>query len=324
MNITEGSSCSRTCDQNAFDSVKIETDVNKLVQQAMECEEREPKKALWLYHLAEDGGCTEAITRQGILYLSGQGGIPKDERRAIELFTMAAKKGDSEANAWLGKAYLHGLGELTPNPTKARKKFKKARDSGSIEGMAWHGKMLLKGDESGRQEGLSLIRKAADSGNANGMYFLGKRYEIGKAGITRDREQAKQLFLQAAQLGHAKAMDWLSGIFSEDNNTTAQGQRWLERAAALGHRKAIQRLACSYACGVGGYPQDDAKAFRFFQKLFDLGPKIKGKQWYAGDLSVMYENGRGIAKDLREARRVWVLSGLVPSMFDINHTNSTP
>lgn len=310
MVISEGNPVSVSCGQSPWDSIKIETDPTKIFTLAEECEEENPKRALSLYKMAEENGSVAAITRQGILYLNGRGDIRKDELLAFRYFTIAADNGDAEANACLGKRYMKRRDDRAAMD-RAFEQFERAAQGGSIEGTAWLGRWYLgsydQGHKDGLTKGLRLVEKAAELGNANGLYFLGRIYS-GKwqTGIEKDTERAKQLFLQAADLGHAKAMYQLGKMFHRIDDS--QSKLWYMRASDRNQKKAIEEVAVYLSHGMHGFPLDPGKAFRYYQKLVDLGPPSgPRKSWRTGGLAYMYKMGIGCIRDQREGRRFWHL-----------------
>ena len=67
----------------------------------------------------------------GTAYLSGEGGLAKNERKAVELYQKAADLGDSEGTADLGYMYEHGAGGLTVDRDKAIELYRKSDQLGS-------------------------------------------------------------------------------------------------------------------------------------------------------------------------------------------------
>ncbi len=111
----------------------------------------------------------------------------------------------------------------------------------------------------------------AKAGSVEDMYALGQLYELG-LGVKRDRLQAIEWYLAAAQKGHPEASYqvgyayyWGRGLAK--NQTEAH--RWFLLAAENGSRKAIPYLSKMYALGQG-VPRDKITSQRWSDTLLRL------------------------------------------------------
>ena len=115
--------------------------------------------------------------------------------------------------------------------------------------------------------GLALLTKAANEGYAPAEFHLGKLYENGEGGLTKD---------------------------------PASARRWTERAAQAGEPRAMHNLALYYFDGVGG-PKDLIEAADWFRKAAAAG--VVDSQYNLGRL---YEQGYGVQRDPAQAYK-WYL-----------------
>jgi localization factor PodJL len=121
--------------------------------------------------------------------------------------------------------------------------------------------------ESGDSGAVSDLKRAANLGFAPAQFYLGRLYEAGAAGLTKDMGEAR---------------------------------RWTLRAAQGGDSAAMYNLASYLYAGDGG-PKDPAGAVDWFRKAAEHGV-VNGQY----NLAQLYETGHGVAKNLPEAYK-WYL-----------------
>lgn len=118
-------------------------------------------------------------------------------------------------------------------------------------------------------EALPALRRAAQAGHTDSQYYLGTLYMAGR-GVAVDADEAADWFRLASLRGHPKAQYFLGGMYSGGFESLRRDDG---RAAELYLRAAEQGLA--------------AAQFR---------------------LGVVYESGRGVREDRREALRWYTLA----------------
>jgi localization factor PodJL len=121
--------------------------------------------------------------------------------------------------------------------------------------------------EAGDTSAVNDLKRAANLGFAPAQFYLGRLYEAGAAGLTKDMTQARL---------------------------------WTQRAAQGGDPAAMYNLASYMYAGDGG-PKDPAGAVDWFRKSADLG--VVNSQY---NLAQLYETGHGVTKNLAEAYK-WYL-----------------
>jgi len=126
----------------------------------------------------------------------------------------------------------------------------------------------------------------ADPTNPTLMSQLGRALSLGNKHL-----EAIKYYLEAADRGHAGAMNDLGGVFEHGigvpkNLTTALV--WFERAAELGHTGAMNHLGELNENGLE-FPQDFASARRWYEKAAALGNATS-----MNNLANLYKQGRGM------------------------------
>jgi TPR repeat protein len=126
----------------------------------------------------------------------------------------------------------------------------------------------------------------ADPANPTFMFLLSRALSLGNKPL-----EAIRHYLDAADRGHAGAMNDLGGVFEygvgvPKNSATALV--WYERAAELGHAGAMNHLGELSENGVG-VPQDLADARHWYEKAAALGNAAS-----MNNLASLFRQGRGI------------------------------
>jgi TPR repeat protein len=131
------------------------------------------------------------------------------------------------------------------------------------------GRALALGNK--RHEAIKYYLNAADRGHAGAMNDLGGVFEYG-VGVPKNFATALAWYERAAQLGHTGAMTHL-GKLSEDGVEIPQdfalARHWYEQAAALGNPVAMDNLANVFRRGLG-VPPDSSAAATWYRKAAQL------------------------------------------------------
>ena len=138
----------------------------------------------------------------------------------------------------------------------------------------------------------------ADPANPTFMFLLSRALSLGNKPL-----EAIKHYLDAADRGHAGAMNDLGGMFEygigvPENLATAL--LWYERATELGHAGAMTQLGRLSENGVG-VPQDFANARHWYEKAAALGNAAS-----MDDLANLFRQGRGMVPNLAAAA-TWYL-----------------
>ncbi len=254
-----------------------------------------------------------AISLFARVYNSGDAymGIEKDEDNAIELFREAALLGDVEAAAYLGSYYLKTIGDTA----EAFKFFDIASKLGDVESMSMTASML--GNGVGTRQDLiasyNWYKKAAEGGSQSGIEGLADCYRLG-FGTSPDQASAFNYYQQIKQpstriqfiLGYYYGKD--EGLIKDYSKALSL----LSKSAESGYAYSNALLGFALYEGVAPYSeteQDVEKALPYLKVAFDnpdfdqLSPRIREK--VLRYLSAYYRYGKGVAKDLNLAEKLW-------------------
>jgi TPR repeat protein len=123
-----------------------------------------------------------------------------------------------------------------------------------------------------RLEAIKYYLDAADRGHAGAMNDLAGMFEYG-VGVPRNLATALEGYEKAAEFGHAGAMTHM-GQLSEEGleipQDFANARQWYEKAAALGNAASMNNLADLYRYGRGVAPDLTAAANWYLKRLYHL------------------------------------------------------
>lgn len=279
---------------------KIQKEENKRTQYEKIRKEAEQGDAISQFYLGE-------------FYFSGFGTL-RNIPEAIKWYQEAAKNNDPDSPYYagalyhLGLCYSEGRG-VEKSVEKAIALFQEAEKAGSSE--AWH-KLT------------SFYELKAKAGDADAQYTLGRR--------SKDRDEARSWFFEAAQQGNKKAIEALKELHI-DYYKCDQENKAYRQAAEQGDAKAQTALGYRYLTGQK-INRDYNKAVKWFQMAatqnyaaaqFYLGycyykgagidpSYAEAIKWYLQSadqnftdaqmaLGRCYEKGTGVPKNLKEAKK---------------------
>ena len=219
--------------------------------------------------LAEQGEAN-AQNGLGLLYKNGKG-ISKDYNEAIKWFRMAANQGFAKAQQNLGIMYANGEGVLQDNN----------------EAYKWY-------------------RLAAEQGYSHAQNSVGYMFEKGR-GVTKNYSEALKWYKLAAEQGYSIAqnnvvMMYEQGIGVEKNYKEAI--EWIKLYTKKDDAKGNYNICYKYqkysdemnGRSIKGVDEAYKEAQKYCRISAELGYK---EAQFA--LSLMYEEGLGVKKDINEA-----------------------
>lgn len=125
-------------------------------------------------------------------------------------------------------------------------------------------------------ERLKQLQARAKAGEPDACFFLGNFFWQGRL-LPKDTKAALELWRTAAKKDQVAAMWNLGSRLQTGEEGVPKDLKeacmWLEKAAAKGHPKAVNRLAKLYEEG-DGVPKDLAKAEAFYEQAITL--QVKG------------------------------------------------
>lgn len=149
-----------------------------------------PERFLEIKAQAEKG-VTSAQRAMGLIYFTGQGGIPKDYAEAAKWLQYSSEKGDAVSQYYLAQCYYMGQG-LPKNYIEGFKWYKKAAEQGiagaqcAVAGCySGHGNVVAQDND----EAIKWYKKAAGQGYLIAQCALGSIYSEGKI-TTKDLVEA--------------------------------------------------------------------------------------------------------------------------------------
>jgi localization factor PodJL len=120
--------------------------------------------------------------------------------------------------------------------------------------------------EAGSKAGLDPLQRAANLGLPAAQAYLGRLYEKGGAGLTKNPAEARRWYERAAQSGDRSAMHNLALYYFEGSggpkNATVAAE-WFRRAAMAGLTDSQYNLGRLYEEGLG-VGQNSAEAYKWY------------------------------------------------------------
>ncbi|MFJ9809409.1 tetratricopeptide repeat protein [Streptomyces sp. NPDC101158] len=223
-----------------------------------------------LIRLAEAARSRDDVVAAGNWYFHAKRRGVQEVMEAIsallpELEQVAAE-GNADAKALIGAALLDRGQDLG----RAALLFAEAADLGVVEGKRELGFMLTNGIGMARdpERANSLFLSAAESGDGYAAFNLAANYYNG-VGVGRNFRQFSRWLQKAAELGIPEACAVLADQMSEKGKEEEALELYV-RAAESGHAPAMFAAGTRYRDGVG-CEADPVQAVRWFLAMLDRG-----------------------------------------------------
>lgn len=216
-------------------------------------------------------------------------------------------RGDLRSCAHLAFAIHYGNSGAAEPLTRARALYEKACDGGVLDACTGLGALLVRGEagfEPDSARAMALHARACDGGIPRGCNNLAVGMMFG-LGVPVDPRRAATLFRRACDGGLAAACGNLAKRYAD-----GRGVEKSEAQAIALFKKSCFEGAPDTCEVYGSYflegkvvPADAKEAERAFKAGFDALNRacLAGNGSSCGELSVYYWNGRGRAKDLKQA-----------------------
>ena len=266
------------------------------------------------YEEAARAGIVNAQGRLAMYYLEGEG-VAADYRRAVELLREASEGGCAHAMERIASTHLHAheYGNEV-DFGQAAHWFRRAADLNFPSAQASLADCYDRGAgvPQDRAKAFELYYKASLTRFVPAMYHLAEVYVrkshvvgIGEALEAANQGKAMYWFHTAANKGHPEAQTTLGCDYHRrasggELDADAKGVHWFQEAAAQNNAESVYTLGTFYCDGDCGLPVDATKAVPLLERAVKLGhvPAHLG-------LGVMLYDGKGIAKDLVRAVRLF-------------------
>jgi len=146
------------------------------------------------------------------------------------------------------------------------------------------------------------LRMAAANGDPSAEFEVAVRYDEGR-GVARDLEKAAEWYKRSAAKGFAPAQYRLGTLYERGLGVAVDRGRamaWYKSAAEKGHLKAMHNFAVLTASESS---PDFKTAAYWFHEAAKRG--LVDSQY---NLAILYETGRGVERDLKEAYKWFALA----------------
>lgn len=255
-----------------------------------------------------DSGDAQSQLALGVLYASGQGGVKKNPALALEYVKAAAESGFAPAQTFLGCAYAEG--KIVPRDMNAAVRWRElGAKNGSpadkwslgnaflygylvpkdqIKAVYWitqsanegHAESILKlveiyknlerpeDEKMWARKYAQLEIAAAQKGNVGAMTSVASQYMSGKGGLERNRAQAIYWYKKAADLGGREAMEKIAQMYAKGRflpKNPEKAQFYFEKLAAEDNAYCF-KISSFYADGSNGFPRDDAMSTKWLER----------------------------------------------------------
>ena len=252
------------------------------------------KQARDIYQHFADKGDKDGQLKLGFMLEQGLGG-EVDAVNAEKWYSLAADQNQVVAQYLLGHLYQLGSVGNQPDYAAAKKWYSSAQSNYAPAAVALG--FIYDTVDDNYQQAVASYQLAATQHDPIGEFNLGLVFEKGK-GRAVDFAKAKELYQEAANLGHSQAMVQLAGIYFNGqvgSRDEEQALLWYKKAAALGEREALYQLGLLSETGVAT-KLDFSDAIHYYQQAADKGD---AKALLA--LARIYQYGLGVAKDNQQA-----------------------
>ena len=254
-------------------------------------------EAIRLYRLAANEGNGDAMYCLCEIYRDGDDGIPQDYRTVARYAKMGADKFHFLCLSQYVDCLRDGLG-IDPKPAEAEMYDKLlssplfASQQNNFGFALEHGKDVKKDVD----RAIKCYRMAAENGSAAGAHNLATCYECG-TGMPVDQGQAAHWFKKAADLGSQQSQ-YKYAVALRDGTGVPQNYEEAVRYFRLAATKVPRAMAflgkmLLDGTGCTANPEEAVALFRQAAENQD--------SWGCYYLGDAYQNGTGVAKDLRQS-----------------------
>ncbi len=251
-------------------------------------------KALEYFRKAQTGDAV-AMYKLALCFRYADHGAKVDDNKYFYWANKASENGCPGGTYHVAQCYHSGMG-VAENETKAEEWLSKAYSEAlplANNGDAVAQYVLSeyydwKGDES---QTVYWLRKAAEQGDDYAQYFLAGYYD------DKDKSQMVYWYKKAAEQGNPFAQNNLAFCYASGEGVPqdySKMEYWFIKAEENGSEEAFWSLGAKYS----NIPQYYNKAVYYLRKAAEQGHC--DAQNILGD---MYRDGKGVKKDLTEARK---------------------
>ncbi|MCC5977566.1 MAG: SEL1-like repeat protein [Salinarimonas sp.] len=253
----------------------------------------------WLRKSAEQGNDI-GQTNLAIMLYRGEG-ADRNFEEAREWYEKAAAQGEAVAQGNLGAMLINGEGGPV-DLDRAEELLRLAADGGE-EIAAFNLYLILRPQGlvgTDTQAALRYLRLSAEREYLPAIHRLAGLYSRGNL-VEADHAQAEIYYRRAVERDHLPAMFELADLLLNQGESTPErleeGLALLHAAVERGEVRAINDLG-SYKFEGNFVEQDEAAGVALFRRAAEADHAIAKR-----NLAIAYEHGRGVERDLEQARR---------------------
>ncbi|WP_010301763.1 Sel1-like repeat-containing protein kinase family protein [Candidatus Odyssella thessalonicensis] len=274
---------------------------------------RDYAEAINLYTMSAEQGNACAQFSLALMYEKGEG-VEQNEARAIEIYNKAAQQGLESAQTHLAEMYLYAQREKQ-DYVKATYWFTKLAEQGNADAQYHLGQMDLNGwgitknlEKAYKRFG-KAVQTAMRSESKYDQVLLGNLYLNGW-GTVQNYEEAFKWYKKVADQEGAEGQAQVGGMYKEGWGVLQDLQealQWIQKAATQNDQTGQYYLALLYRDGEG-IQSNDAYALDGLRNAAKQSVRADIRASAQYTLGWMYENGRGVDKDLEEASKWYKLA----------------
>lgn len=302
--------------------------------------------ASW-FEKAASKGCALGWFYLGTMHFTGRG-FPKNPQHAdenCEKAYRAIKPEDPECLSALGWMQVEGMGTEQKRP-EGIDRYKKAAGEGYVPAMIRLGDLYVA--EKNRKEAMAWYQQGADKGDPEAQTNLGEMNDLfdkgynPRGGTSPVYAKAADWYKKAAEQGYARAQYRLGDLYRFARGMPkdmAQSMKLFTQA----HQTAFEETLAAVCNGLGwfhllgqGVPKNPSEAIRYFKIAADMGDALgqsnlgsayftdnrnpreairwwvlaakQGQKDAMNNLGTAFATGRGVAKDILEARKWYLMA----------------
>jgi TPR repeat protein len=294
----------------------------------------------WL-RKAADQGEADAENDLGVMYRMGEG-VPQDKEEAVRWYKKAARQGNSKAMFNLGASYYNGdgvqiddvasygwflLAQEAGNPAadEALRRAASEREAGRDSAFVKVAEMYETGDDLSKNpdQALKWYRKAADAGGAKASVTVAKLLlSAGRSLTPEEGAEVRQRCEDAAKRNFSPGAYCMVLIYKQGLGTPkdeVEAQKWLGRAAELGHPQAALELGEAYWRGEG-VKTDLVTAYMWI--WLALSAKLPGAQ--QDEQALQKEMSPKQVEQAKRKANEWVVRHRFPTIYERQGGNLRP
>jgi hypothetical protein len=161
--------------------------------------DRNPAKAIELFHQSATAGFSASQCRLAELYMSGSG-VDKDPEQGFNWCRLAAEQGNACAQCMLGECYMTG-NAVEHNPPVAVSLFLESSDQGHVDATCKYAKCIMEGIGCDKNpvKAYQLFSQTAEQGSSEALFHLAHCHQRGIG--TRKTLHCPSNFTNRLQIG---------------------------------------------------------------------------------------------------------------------------